>query len=750
MIMEHSKRNPTKKLFRHILGAVLFLLHFLLMPRRTESTEAVALPGCQDTCGGVRIPYPFGIGIECSMRGFKLTCNITNGGVFRPFLSNAEVLNISLSSGQARINNPISRQCYIKENSTTNLKFWMWNLSSTPYRFSYTLNKFTTVGCDTLAYIGIRNKVNSYQSGCVSVCQTPESLVNGSCAGIGCCQTAIPKGISYYKVWFDRRFSSLNVWNFSACSYAVLAEEGWFEFKSSYITTRELYDGYAPMAIDWAIGNETCEIAKLNMTSYACLSENSRCINSTNGPGYLCNCSDGYRGNPYLLGGCQDIDECADKDNYPCSGICSNTPGNFSCSCPPGEYGDPSLNGKCYPNPKRSPTEPVAIGISAGVVILLLLVFCFYFIRERRKLKQVKEEYFRRHGGWLLYEEIKSKQPMSFKIFTKKELEEATNKFDDSTILGRGGCGTVHKGTLKNNRVVAIKRSRVINDSQMKELGKEMLILSQINHKNVVKLLGCCLEVEVPMLVYEFVPNGTLYQLIHGKNNTPHISLKTRLRIAHESAEALSYLHSSASPPIIHGDVKPSNILLDENYMAKVSDFGASMIAPMDETQFVTLVQGTCGYLDPEYMLTSILTNKSDVYSFGVVLLELLTGKKAFNFAAPEEERSLSSNFISAMKAGRLHELLNDQIISEEDMELIKEFAELAVACLNIIAEERPTMKEVAEELDRLQKVEKHPWAQHNPEVESLLEGSSNYPENVTTSYYSLDKKAVLNIESGR
>nr|CAD1843985.1 unnamed protein product [Ananas comosus var. bracteatus] len=177
-----------------------------------------------------------------------------------------------------------------------------------------------------------------------------------------------------------------------------------------------------------------------------------------------------------------------------------------------------------------------------------------------------------------------------------------------------------------------------------------MLILSQINHRNIVKLLGCCLDVEVPMLVYEYI----LFQLIHDNSRRIYISLETRLKIALESAEALAYLHSSAPPPIIHGDVKSANNLLDDHLMAK-----------------------------------------SDVYSFGVVLLVLLTGKKALRFAGTEIETSLSSNFLSAMKEGRFSELLDDQIKHDEEIERIDETAELAKACLNVKREDRPSMKEV-------------------------------------------------------
>lgn len=159
--------------------------------------------------------------------------------------------------------------------------------------------------------------------------------------------------------------------------------------------------------------------------------------------------------------------------------------------------------------------------------------------------------------------------------------------------------------------------------------------------------------------------------------------------------------------------------------MAKVSDFGASILAPTDEAQFVTMVQGTCGYLDPEYMQTCRLTDKSDVYSFGVVLLEILTGQMPLKLEGPELQKSLSSSFLSAMKENNLDAMLDSQIKGHESMELLGGLAELARQCLDMCGDSRPSMKEVSEELSRLRKLSKHPWIQRDTETESFLGGPS-------------------------
>ncbi|URD72280.1 hypothetical protein MUK42_09129 [Musa troglodytarum] len=327
------------------------------------ASAAAPLPGCRTRCGEVDVPYPFGIGPNCSREGFSLDCNTTDDGLEKLFVFNVEITNISLPQGQARMLNEISWQCYNVSTNSIESSLWSLNLTNTPYRFSDDLNKFTVIGCDTLAYIGDFQRADSYQSGCVSVCHNEVSLVNSSCSGIGCCQTSIPKDLAYYEVWFDSNFNSSSIWNFSRCSYAVLLEANQFEFLTSYITTTQFWynnDGTAPLVVDWAIGNETCEVAQRDKTSYACISEHSECLNSSNGPGYLCNCSSGYHGNPYVAHGCQDIDECSDNHRYPCHGICQNLPGSYKCFCPPGTYGD-ARNGTCTQQQKLQSSAKMAI-----------------------------------------------------------------------------------------------------------------------------------------------------------------------------------------------------------------------------------------------------------------------------------------------------------------------------------------------------------------------------------------------------
>lgn len=324
---------------------------------------------------------------------------------------------------------------------------------------------------------------------------------------------------------------------------------------------------------------------------------------------------------------------------------------------------------------------------------------------------KLKEKFFEKNGGFFLQQKllIHDHRTEVTRIFTKEELDKATLNYHESRILGQGGYGTVYKGILPNEKIIAIKKSKTIDQNQINQFINEVVILTQINHNNVVKLLGCCLETEVPLLVYEYITNGTLYEHLHSKNMS--FPWTFRIRIATETANALAYLHSAASPPIIHRDIKSSNILLDSNLRSKVSDFGASRLVPMDESQLITLVQGTLGYLDPEYFLTSQLTEKSDVYSFGVVLVELLTSMKVVSFERSEEDRNLAMCFVSSMKRNRLEMILDKCLIRDENKFEVFGVAKVALKCLKMDADERPTMKEVVMELQGLMQVKYRPWA---------------------------------------
>nr|XP_016455654.1 PREDICTED: wall-associated receptor kinase 5-like [Nicotiana tabacum] len=370
-------------------------------------------------------------------------------------------------------------------------------------------------------------------------------------------------------------------------------------------------------------------------------------------------------------------------------------------------------------------------GTGVGFMSLVVVITWLYFSIKKRKLIKIREKFFQQNGGLLLKHRISTNEGgvNATKIFTAEELKKATNNYANERILGRGGNGIVYRGVLHDNRIVAIKRSRFVDESQIDQFINEVLILTQVmNHRNVVRLFGCCLEVEVPLLVYEYVSEGTLYAHIHNqRGGAPWLSWQNRLRIATEIASALAYLHSFASMPIFHRDVKSANILLDNDYTAKVADFGASRLIPLDQTHVATLVQGTLGYLDPEYFSTSRLTEKSDVYSFGVVLAELLTGLKPIIRARNDEDMNLGDYFLMSMNRNILFQILDRHVLREGSLEQLQKMAELVKNCLQLLGEDRPTMKEAAGELEGLQKLIRNPWSNQHGNEENEDESSDLY-----------------------
>ncbi|KAF7124090.1 hypothetical protein RHSIM_Rhsim12G0056700 [Rhododendron simsii] len=420
-------------------------------------------------------------------------------------------------------------------------------------------------------------------------------------------------------------------------------------------------------------------------------------------------CEYGYKGNPYLSPGCTDIDECKDPNLNDCDGnaTCTNTPGSFNCSCNPHYFGDGRSDGSgCTPD-QASQISVIKLSLvgtfsSLGAVLLLICMWWLYREVNRRKEAKLKEKFFKRNGGLLLQQQLSSDQGNleTTKLFTSKELKKATDNYNANRILGQGGQGTVYKGMLADGRIVAIKKSKALAEGKHEQFINEVVILSRINIRNVVKLFGCCLETEVPMLVYEFIPNGTLFQCLHEQNEEFPLTWDLRLRIATDIAGALFYLHSLASIAVYHRDIKSANILLDEKFRAKVSDFGISRSISVDNTHLTTAVQGTFGYLDPKYFQSSQFTEKSDVYSFGVVLVELLTGKKPILSGKSNEGGSLTAYFLLTMQENRLYDILDARVVKEGGEKEILAVANIAKRCLYLNGSSRPTMKEVVMELD--------------------------------------------------
>ncbi|KAH8964807.1 hypothetical protein BDL97_04G084700 [Sphagnum fallax] len=379
-------------------------------------------------------------------------------------------------------------------------------------------------------------------------------------------------------------------------------------------------------------------------------------------------------------------DSC--QRTFPCrtifknfEGNCPPCPNNFilynssACLCQPSDLGSTK---------SRLPVGAVVGGLIGGLALSLALVALYLF-----KPIDVFDPFAKRknnYGPWEI--------PSGVQKYTFSELAKATGNFSEANEIGAGGFGKVFKGTLDDGKMVAIKRASQQSLQGTTEFRNEVLLLSRLHHRHLVRLEGFCDDKGLQILVYEFMSNGNLHDRLLDSEKGKPLSWFTRLEVAVGVAQALDYLHSYADPPVIHRDIKPTNILLDDHFIAKVSDFGISKETPEFNTHVSTRPAGTAGYLDPEYFLRQQLTTASDVYAYGVVLLELITGQNAIDHMRFEE-----INLISWVKP-RFKEIgvagIVDPGMGEDyDPEILKVMTEVGLMSAASRKNDRPTMKEV-------------------------------------------------------
>ncbi|KAF3783598.1 Receptor-like protein kinase [Nymphaea thermarum] len=318
--------------------------------------------------------------------------------------------------------------------------------------------------------------------------------------------------------------------------------------------------------------------------------------------------------------------------------------------------------------------------------------------------------------------------------FTYEKIVKITQSFE--ILIGDGGSGSVYYGRLNNGNEVAVKVLKDWQEQGSKEFVAEVMLLMTVHHKNLVAFVGFCDEGMNKIVLYEYMQNGSLRDILSGKRTGPEpLTWKRRLQIALDVATGLDYLHSGCQPSIIHRDIKSTNILLNERLEAKVADFGISRA--VDRTQISTMIVGTPGYIDPEYSETSILTKKSDVYSFGVVLFELMCGQGAI-LGTPDEHFHIVEWATSKIVRGDIESIIDPRIRGQHKMNSVWKVADIALASTARRSVERPSMYNILKDLKEAMEMETGYYALdvsrtevtttsvHSPETPIL---SANHPE---------------------
>ncbi|XVF55205.1 hypothetical protein PTKIN_Ptkin06aG0018200 [Pterospermum kingtungense] len=603
---------------------------------------AAAIARCSD-CGRFPVPYPLSTGPNCGDQAYKIRC--TAGALWFDALKGSYMITSIKPLAQRIILRPASllpNTCISTDISTQAIQLH----NNLPFNITST-NTILLLNC-TDATLNLQVPVNCTST---SICHSYIKDNATACVKAPLC--------CVFKT------------GSAQTAYSVRVHDGGCQAYQSFVN----FDTISPpkkwpepgLEIEWALPQEPVCKTPLDCKSLL----HSKCLADPSIAGSTrCLCNKGFKWDPI-------------------NGLCQSE------KCRPGK--------RCK-NRKKKTGLICGMAVAMGGVSLAIMIGIVVYKQHLRVKKDLQKNLIKER------EEILNAKNngKSARVFTGKEITRATGSFSAANLIGSGGFGEVFKGILDDRTVTAIKRAKLGNTKGTDQVLNEVRILCQVNHRCLVRLIGCCVELDQPLLIYEFIPNGNLFDHLHYHVSGKYAPLtwKHRLHIAHQTAEGLAYLHSAAMPPIYHRDVKTSNILLDEKLNAKVSDFGLSRLVESTETvdtHIYTSAQGTLGYLDPEYYRSFQLTDKSDVYSFGVVLLELLTSMKVVDFSRENENVNLVVYMKNVMDEDRLMDVVDPAIkegAKKLEVETIKALGLLAASCLHDKRQNRPSMKEVADEIE--------------------------------------------------
>ncbi|KAH7431943.1 hypothetical protein KP509_07G000100 [Ceratopteris richardii] len=578
----------------HLMNLPAWSRLCLLLLRFPGSAGAPQCPAC----GNTTVPYPLSTSSSCGDHNYKVVCNASEGKLSLNVPSGSyPIIAINPNFQSLTIASPSIGPANTCETPDLHEGGLVLN-SSLPFNVTSS-NTIFLLNCSSLL---LQSPLNcTSQSLCTNY--LAQDSVGIPCVGKLCCTfTAGGSSTSHVVAVSD-----------AACT--------------AYVSVVDINPGL-PVK-QWSFGVELQWAAPLEplCTSQTDCDSLSTCQKDASGNDQRCMCNQGY-----------------DWDAI--SGTCTAM---VSCS------GDSKCGGR--------PSGPVIAGAVMGFIAFCAVTLVLLTLQSRRRAAKAARNRLTKERQEIL---SRGSGGRSAKLFTIQEMKRATRNFARERLLGSGGFGDVYWGVLDDGTDVAVKSAKVGNMKGIDQVLNEVRVLSQVNHRSLVMLLGCCVEAEQPLLVYEYIPNGTLLEHLQGDKYDAYLDWPTRLKVAAQTAEGLSYLHFSANPPIYHRDVKSSNILLDANLNAKVSDFGLSRLAQADLTHISTCAQGTLGYLDPEYYRNYQLTDKSDVYSFGVVLLELVTSQRAIDFGRGQDFVNLAIYVATMEDEGRAMDVIDTGLLSEK------------------------------------------------------------------------------------